>query len=78
MGRTTHGAPHRNTFNTPIMGFCKVMKKNRISKLCRRWLSARTLLGVALMVWLGVGYDFCNPFLWTAALLTLIPDLTRE
>lgn len=38
----------------------------------------QTLLGVGLFVWLWLGYDFMNPWLWTAAFLTLIPALTRE
>ena len=49
-----------------------------MKKLLKKVLSPRTLLGVALMVWLGVRYDFCNPFLWTAAFLMLVLALVRE
>lgn len=38
----------------------------------------RILTGGALFVWLGVGYDFMNPWLWTAAFLTLVPALGRD
>lgn len=47
-----------------------------MKKHLKKIMTPRTLLGVALMVWLGVGYDFANPWLWTAAFLVLF--LPRE